>query len=190
MTNSGEIFISIDIEASGPYPGRYSLLSIGACLVDDPAQDFYAELKPVSLEAVESALRVSHFSLEALSETGLDPRAAMQSFAAWIHKLAPRPRRAIMVGFNAPYDWAFIDHYFGEYLGENPFGHTALDIKAFYMGLTGCAWDETSMVMLSPRFLKGDGLPHHALEDARMQAELFRQLLAQARHTSKKEIER
>ncbi len=86
-----------------------------------------------------------------------------------------------MVGFNAPYDWAFIDHYFLQFLGENPFGHTALDIKAFYMGLTGCPWDETSMVYVSPRFLKGEQLPHNALADARMQAELFRQLLAQAR---------
>jgi hypothetical protein len=86
-----------------------------------------------------------------------------------------------MVGFNAPYDWAYIDHYFLQFLGDNPFGHTALDIKAFYMGLTGCPWDETSMIYVSPRFLKGEQLPHNALEDARMQAELFRQLLAQAR---------
>ncbi|MGL1984483.1 3'-5' exonuclease, partial [Escherichia coli] len=35
MTIKKEIFISVDIEASGPVPGKYSLLSIGACLVSD-----------------------------------------------------------------------------------------------------------------------------------------------------------
>ena len=58
---------------------------------------------------------------------------------------------------------------------------SAIDIKAFYMGLTGCPWEETSMLYLSPRFLKGQQLPHDALADARLQADLFRKLLAQAR---------
>ena len=49
------------------------------------------------------------------------------------------------------------------------------------MGLTGCPWEETSMLYLSPRFLKGQQLPHDALADARLQADLFRKLLAQAR---------
>lgn len=31
-----EVFISVDIEASGPIPGEYDLLSIGMCLVDQP----------------------------------------------------------------------------------------------------------------------------------------------------------
>jgi DNA polymerase III epsilon subunit-like protein len=86
-----------------------------------------------------------------------------------------------MVAFNAPFDWSFMNHYFLEHLGENPFGHSAIDIKAFYMGLTGCPWEETSMLYLSPRFLKGQKLPHDALADARLQAELFRKLLAQSR---------
>lgn len=181
MPASGETFISVDVEAAGPYPGRYSLLSIGACSVADPQQTFYIELKPINREAVASALQVSHLSLEILAETGADPRQTMQRFADWIHQVIPAGDRAVMVGFNVPYDWAFIDHYFLQFLGENPFGHTALDIKAFYMGLTGCAWDETSMAFLSPRRMDGNQLSHHALADARMQAELFSRLLAQAR---------
>ena len=125
MPDQQEFFISVDIEASGPYPGRYSLLSIGACLVHDPGQGFYVELKPVSMEAVESALRVSHFSLEELAVKGTQPAEAMRRFADWLHQVAPPPARAIMVGFNAPYDWAFVDHYFLESLGENPFGWTS-----------------------------------------------------------------
>lgn len=47
MPPTKEVFISVDIEASGPIPGEYSLLSIGACMVDNPDESFYAELKPV-----------------------------------------------------------------------------------------------------------------------------------------------
>ena len=28
-----ELYVSVDVETSGPIPGEYSLLSIGACLV-------------------------------------------------------------------------------------------------------------------------------------------------------------
>jgi DNA polymerase III epsilon subunit-like protein len=181
MSSPSETFISIDVEAAGPYPGRYSLLSIGACLVEEPQNGFYIELKPVNKEAVESALHVTELSFVKLSKEGVEPVIAMQAFADWIRQVAPGGTRALMVGFNAPFDWAFINHYFLEYMGENPFGHSAVDIKAFYMGLIGCAWEETSMLYLSPRFLKGQKLPHDALADARLQADLFQKLLAQAR---------
>ena len=38
-----EVFISIDVETAGSVPSRFALLSIGACLVDDPEQAFYVE---------------------------------------------------------------------------------------------------------------------------------------------------
>jgi DNA polymerase III epsilon subunit-like protein len=108
----------------------------------------------------------------------------MQQLSDWVHRVAPAGQRPLMVGFNAPFDWSFLNHYFLEYLGENPFGHYPKDIKAFYMGLTGCQWEETSMLYLSPRFLKGQQLPHDALADARLQADLFKKLLAQARRAA------
>ena len=40
-----EVFISVDVETSGPIPGDYDLLSIGMCLVDKPTVNFYCELK-------------------------------------------------------------------------------------------------------------------------------------------------
>ena len=182
MAAPSETFISVDVESAGPYPGRYSLLSIGACVVKDPEQGIYLELKPINRESVDSSLQVSQLSLETLKKTGKKPADAMKQFADWLHKVAPSSKsRPVMVAFNAPYDWAFVDHYFQEYLGENPFGHAAIDIKAFYMGMIGCAWEETSMIYLSPRFLKGQQLPHNALADARLQADLFRKLLAQSR---------
>ena len=36
MTNGYDLFVSVDVETAGPIPGEYSLLAIGACLVDAP----------------------------------------------------------------------------------------------------------------------------------------------------------
>ena len=45
--SASELLISVDVETAGPNPSQYSLLSIGACLVDEPDQKFYIELTPV-----------------------------------------------------------------------------------------------------------------------------------------------
>ena len=52
-----ERYFSVDIETAGPIPGKYSMLSIGACVVDDPSQSFYAELQPINMEFVPERSR-------------------------------------------------------------------------------------------------------------------------------------
>lgn len=50
---------------------------------------------------------------------------------------------------------------------------SALDIKALYMGVTGCTWKQTGSSQIAKRLhLKGKGT-HNALDDALYQAELF-----------------
>lgn len=56
---SEEIYVSVDVETSGPIPGEYSLLSIGACLVAQPATSIYLELQPDSPKYDPEALAVS-----------------------------------------------------------------------------------------------------------------------------------
>ena len=41
-----EILVSVDVETSGPSPSVASLLAVGACLVDDPSEAIYLELRP------------------------------------------------------------------------------------------------------------------------------------------------
>lgn len=74
--------LAIDIEASGPTPGRYGLLSIGACIVTDETYSydearnrgllFYEELRPHTHEFNVSALKVGCSELEVLKGKG-DP---------------------------------------------------------------------------------------------------------------------
>ena len=67
----------------------------------------------------------------------------MAAFGAWATSLAGNDRTLVFVGFNAPFDRSFVNYYFHLFTGGNPFGFTALDIKALYMGVTGCSWADT-----------------------------------------------
>lgn len=175
-----EVFISVDLEASGPTPRGYSILSIGACLVEHPDTAFYIELKPEFGGVDERALAISGLDLGALERDGADPSDALHEFARWVDRVVPEGSVPVFVAFNAAFDWMFIEDAFQRHVGRNPFGHSALDVKAYYMGMAGATWAQTSMRYLSPRYLGGRHLTHNALGDARDQAELFRALLAEA----------
>ena len=175
-----ECFISVDVETGGATPADYALLSIGACLVDDPDEStFYVELQPEDKRSTQEALEVSKLSIDILKTMGEPPVDALRHFADWVAEVVPEGHRPIFVGFNAPFDWMFVADYFERYLGRNPFGYTALDIKAFAMGRLGGTWAETSMSVLGPKYLSGRPLAHHALSDAQDQAALFRAISAE-----------
>ena len=176
-----ETLISVDVETSGPTPAAYSLLSIGACLVDDPGSSFSVELAPVTDAADPAALAVSGLSMEQLAAEGTPAADAMRLFADWVDAATPDGSVPVFVAFNAVFDWMFVDAYFHRFLGRNPFGHSALDIKAYYMGRAASSWAQTSMRVLSPLYLEGRSLAHNALGDARDQAELFRRIRDDAR---------
>lgn len=169
-----EVFISVDVEAAGPIPGEYSLLSIGACDVRDDTTAFECLIKPISRKVDAKAIEVTGLNLDDLERNGLRPAEAMEDFRRWIEQTSGREGRPVFVGFNASFDWSFVNYYFHKYLGENPFGFAALDIKSLYMGATGCAWNETRSSRIASQLkpkLKGT---HNALQDARYQAEMFR----------------
>ncbi len=103
----------------------------------------------------------------------------MSRFEDWIAEVTPKSHQSVFVGLNAPFDWAFVNHYFLDLRGRNPFGFSALDIKALYMGKTGCDWlDARSSTMRRVLNAKLEG-DHNALHDALAQAELLRLILAQ-----------
>ncbi len=172
-----ELYISVDIEAAGPVPVEYSMLSIGACVVGSPEVSFYIELKPINDRFIPEALAVSGFSLEQLKISGIEPGKGIKSFCKWIEDTATK-LMPVFVGFNAPFDWQFINWYFHVFLGRNPFGINAIDVKAYYMGFSGSTWVNTSSSRLPSWLQPADHKKHNALEDAIAQAEIFNRLLA------------
>jgi DNA polymerase III alpha subunit (gram-positive type) len=178
-----ESYISVDIETSGPVPSIYNMLSLGACLVGEHVSTFYAELRPVTDQALPEALNVSGFTLDQLAHTGRDPQEVMEAFRDWVQEVASEAT-PVFVGFNASFDWSFVNWYFHTFLDENPFGIGALDIKAYYMGLSGCQWRETTSSQMPQQFQPSHQATHNALDDAIAQAQIFEKLLEAAQRTT------
>ena len=102
----------------------------------------------------------------------------MADFAAWVERVTPAGSLPVFVGFNAPFDWMFVNDYFHRYVGDNPFGHVAVDIKSYAMGRDGGSFADTALARLVDRYGGTPSLTHHALEDARVQGDLFARLRA------------
>lgn len=174
MTKKPEVFISVDIETAGPIVSEHSMMTIAACLVYEPEVNFSIMIKPISEMFIPEALEVTGLTLEQTEKEGFTPIEAMKKFSTWINSNVPKNYRPVFVGLNAPFDWSFINYYFLKYIEHNPFGISAIDIKAVFMGATGCSWYDTKSSsidrMVAPS-LEGN---HDALADAKYQAELFR----------------
>jgi ribonuclease T len=179
-TLKNETYISVDIESAGPNPGGYAMLSIGACTVTEPDKTFYVEIRPDKEAFSLEALSVSGLDMDELREHGVPPEQAMMQFADWVLEVTPADHKPVFVAFNAPFDWMFVNDYFHRYLEHNPFGHSALDMKAFYMGLGGVPWSETGFEKATKHYKISHPLTHNALQDARDQAKLFRKMLEEA----------
>jgi DNA polymerase III epsilon subunit-like protein len=182
-----ECYIVVDVEASGPNPGQYALLSVGACTLDQPRHTFYVELQPDKAAFTAEAMAVNGLSLEALAARGLPPGEALGRFAGWLAQNLPPGARPVFTAFNAAFDWMFVNDYFWRYLGYNPFGHAALDIKAYYVGQHGAFWGQSSHRLISRRYGEEAALTHHALDDALDEARLFETMLAERRSNRNQE---
>jgi len=112
--------------------------------------------------------QIHKLDMARLAQDGLPPAQALGKFADWLGAVITDARGPLFLGFNAAFDWMFLNDYFLHYLGYNPFGHSAVDIKSFIMGLRRTAWDDTRMQQLSSAPLR-----HNALEDAQDQADIF-----------------
>jgi len=175
-----EVYISVDIETSGPIPGKYSMLSLGACEVGRADRRFYAELRPTSERFVPNAMKVVGRSLAEFAQMGQEPGEAMRAFRDWVAETS-EGRVPIFVAFNAAFDWSFVNWYFHTYLEGNPFGFAGLDIKSYYMGLTGCLWADTRLSRIDGEFKSGSSHSHNALEDSVEQAEMFELMRARSK---------
>jgi DNA polymerase III epsilon subunit-like protein len=177
MNPDTEFYIVIDIEASGPSPDQYAMLSLGAATLSKPSQTFYREFQPDSDLVKEEALQISNLSMSELAENGLPPKQAMQEFAHWVDQVTPSDNFPIFTAFNAPFDWMFVNTYFHRYLDYNPFGHKALDIKALFMGFHQVPFLNTSHHQICAYYGLDSLLTHHALEDAVQESQILERLL-------------
>jgi hypothetical protein len=126
-------FIVVDVEADGPIPHKYSMVSFGAVIVDSSlSKTFYGKVKPISKEFIPEALAVSgHSRLE--HETFDEPSLVMTDFKQWIN--ANSVGRPIFLSDNLAFDWQWINYYFHFFIGGNPFGFSGRRIGDMYAGM-------------------------------------------------------
>jgi hypothetical protein len=126
-------FIVVDVEADGPIPHKYSMVSFGAVIVDSSlSKTFYGQVKPISKEYIPEALAISgHTRLE--HETFDDPTLVMTDFKQWINENSNG--RPIFVSDNLAFDWQWINYYFHFFISGNPFGFSGRRIGDLYAGM-------------------------------------------------------
>lgn len=155
-------YVMVDIEADGPYPGAYSMISVGAVLVDDALDTtFYARLAPISDQWLPSALAISGFSREETLEFE-DPAAVMARFLAWAEAIERGP--CAFIADNGGFDWGFANWYFHRFCGRNPFGYNSDDLQSLYKGIVRDMSQDFE-------HLRDTTHSHNALDDAKGNAE-------------------
>ena len=152
----------VDIEADGPIPGDYSMVSFGAFVVEPGLErTFYGELKPISETFVPEALAVSGFSREECLGFD-DPKTVMEEFHQWLSSNCNG--RMMFVSDNNGFDWQFINWYFHHFTGANPFGFSSTNLGSLYKGLVR---DMTKNF----KHLRKTRYTHHPVDDAKGNAE-------------------
>jgi len=127
------MLVVVDVEADGPIPNLYSMVSFGAVIVDgDLSKTFYGRTKPVSDLWIPEALAVSGW-IRKEHLTFDDPKTVMLDFEKWIKtNVKDSP---VFISDNNGFDWQWINYYFHYYIGRNPFGFSSRRIGDLWTGL-------------------------------------------------------
>jgi len=183
-----DVYVSGDVEADGPIPRPYSMLSFGLCVAgafdgarferadpDDAA--FYRELRPISEEFVPEALATSGLDRDRLATEGAAAADAMRDAHDWVLEAAAG-RRPVLVGYPLVFDWLFLYWYFFRFDGRgSPFGHSGgLDMKTMYQQKARALMTRVTKRSMPRTLLSARPHTHNALDDAQEQAELFANL--------------
>lgn len=158
-------YISVDVEADGPAPGLYSLVSVGAVALcsdkEEEWQSFYGEYAPLSGASWDSeALAVSGFSRE--QHRNFPDPSTFTEFVRWVETF----KSPVFIADNNGFDWQFINYYSHRFALRNPFGFSSMNINSLYKGV------EKDM-FASFKHLRRTKHTHNPVDDARGNAEAF-----------------
>jgi len=155
-------YVMVDIESDGPIPGDYSMVSLGAVIVEPGlTRTFHGKLRPISDRWVPEALAVSGHTRE--ETLGFDaPEQVLRSWQAWLESECPT--RKLFISDNNGFDWQFVNWYFHHFLGANPFGFSSQNLGSLYKGLVKDTFKNF-------KHLRSTKHTHHPVDDARGNAE-------------------
>ena len=161
-------WIMVDIESDGPIPGDYSMIEIGAVIVDDRlSTTFYSQIKPISDNYKTEALSVSGYSRED-TLSFRNPEEVMMNFKSWI--LQNSTGKPLFVSDNNGFDWMFVCWYFHHFIGENPFGYSSTNLGSLYKGIVRNTFENF-------KHLRETEHTHNPLDDAIGNAEALLRII-------------
>lgn len=163
--------IIVDVEATGPCPGLYSMIEVGAVEFKTRAT-FFGRLAPLSnTKSVPQALKAIGATEEQIAEYPM-ATTTMEDFYAWCRSLKDHPEdRLVFWSDNPAFDWQFVNYYFHLFIGENPFGFSARRIGDLYAGAVGEHTHHTRW-----KKLRKTPHTHNALDDAMGNTEALEQI--------------
>jgi hypothetical protein len=154
--------IVVDVEADGPIPGKYSMVSLGAVVVEPTlGRTFHGQVRPISEAWLPEALAVSGVTRQ-MHLAFDEPAAVMEKFERWV--LESTRGRPVFCSDNLAFDWQFVNWYFHTYLGRNPFGWSGRRIGDLYCGMVKDGYATWKHLRRTPH-------DHHPVNDARGNAE-------------------
>jgi hypothetical protein len=180
-----EIYVSTDVEADGPIPGPYSMLSFASAAFQSDKTligTFSANLEQLP-EATTHPDTMAWWqkhprAWQACRHDLQPPEPAMKAYIGWLKALPGRP---VFVGYPATYDFMFVYWYLMRFAGESPFAHRGLDIRSYAMGVLKAGFFESGKEKMPKRWLEKAPLSHRALDDAIEQGRIFCNILAENR---------
>lgn len=185
-----DVYFSADVETDGPIPGPYSMLSFALvyagrfdgvrfCRPTDLQRVFYVELKPISSSFQPEAMRVNGLDRDRLIREGEAPEQAMTAASRWVDEVA-QGASPVLVAYPLAFDWSWLYWYFVRFAADgSPFSYShCFDIKTAYAVKAGLPVSLARRSGLPASLRSARPHTHHAVDDAREQAEIFANLQA------------
>ena len=180
-----DMYFSADVETDGPIPGPFSMLSFAIVYAgcfdgqrfERPKhyeQHFYRELRPISNQFQEEALKVNGLDRDRLCREGLAPEDVMLEAYRWVRKLSGGAN-PVLVAYPLSFDWSWLYWYFVRFSTEgSPFGYSrCFDIKTALSVKGRIPICRAGRARLDPSLGSSRAHTHHAIGDAIEQAEIF-----------------
>ena len=180
-----DVYFSVDVETDGPIPGPFSMLSMALVYAgrfdgmrfqraDDLNCSFYRELRPISADFQPEAMAINRLDRDKLMLEGVVPEVAMAEAAQWVREIAGEGE-PVLVAYPLSFDWSWLYWYFVRFAPEgSPFNHSrAFDIKTAFAVKAGIPIADAGRSNLTAELRASGTHTHHALDDAKEQAEIF-----------------
>lgn len=172
-------YVMVDVEADGPCPGIYSMIALGAVVVDKELKTtFKALIRPMTSRWVPEALAVSGYTRAQVMEFP-DAESEIVRFDDWLSTI----QNPMFVSDNNGFDWQFVNYYFHEFMGRNRFGFSSTNLGSLYKGVV-CDMRKNFKHLRKTRHT------HDPLDDAMGNAEAMLTVLGMLTNKGREEDER